>query len=192
MKPNQLKVVSLLVFLLSAGVAQAAENGFYVGGSIGQATMELPPDPDLVFEEDDTAWKIFGGYNFDLGTVDLGVEAAYVNLGEPQIGDATAFVGFETTGFEVFGVAALELGAIDLFAKLGLIAWDVKGIIGGSDVPPQFQFADSDNGTDAAYGFGARWNLGNVGIRAEYEGFDIPDTNTVYMWSLGVSYSFGR
>lgn len=184
------QALPLLMLLLPFGAAHAGEQGFYVGGSVGQATMELPSDPDLVFDESDTAWKVFGGYNFDLGSVDLGIEAAYANLGEPEIGDATAFVGFETTGFEAFGVAALEVGSFDLFAKLGLIAWDIKGIIGGDQVPPEFQFADSETGTDIAYGLGARWNIGKLGIRAELEGFDIPDTDMVYMWSLGVSYTF--
>ena len=183
---------SLLALLLSigAGTAQAADSGFYVGGSIGQATIELPSDPTFEFDENDTAWKVFGGYNFDLGAVDLGIEAAYVNFGEPQIGDATAYVGFESTGFEALGVAALAVGPVDIFAKLGLIAWDVKGIIGGSEVPPEFRFTDSDNGTDVAYGLGARWNFGQWGIRAELEGFDIPDADNVTMWSLGASYSF--
>ena len=181
---------AVVVISLSAVEAHAAEDGFYIGGSVGQSAMELPSDPDLVFDEKDTAWKLFGGYNFDLGKLDLGVELGYVNFGEPEIGDATAFVGFETTGIEAFGVASLEAGPVDLFAKLGVVAWDVKATIGGNQVPPEFWFSDSETGTDAAYGFGAQWNLNRLGIRAEFEGFDIPDTDSVYMWSLGVTYSF--
>jgi hypothetical protein len=190
MNKKLLQTLSVLMLLLPFGAAHAGEEGFYVGGSFGQSAMELPSDPELIFDEKDSAWKVFGGYNFDLGSVNLGIEAAYANLGNPEIGDATAYVGFETLGFEAFGVAALEVGSFDLFAKLGLIAWDVEGIIGGDQVPPEFLFAESENGTDVAYGFGARWNLGKIGLRAEFEGFDIPDTNTVYMWSVGVSYAF--
>ncbi len=170
--------------------ARAAESGFYIGGSIGQASMELPSDPNFVFDEEDTAWKLFGGYNFDLGKLDLGVEVGYANLGEPRIGDATAFVGFETTAIEAFGVASLEAGPVDLFAKLGIVSWDAGIVIAGTDVPPEFWFSDSDTGTDAAYGLGVQWQLNQFGIRAEFEGFDIPDTDSVYMWSLGVTYSF--
>ncbi len=190
MSMKSLSAVALVILSISAVEAKAAEAGFYIGGSIGQSAMELPPDPNLVFDEQDTAWKLFGGYHFDLGKLDLGVELGYVNFGEPQIGDATAFVGFETSGIEVFGVASLEAGVIDLFAKLGVVTWDVKGIIGGDQVPPEFQFSDSETGTDAAYGLGAQWNLNRFGIRAEFEGFDIPDTDSVYLWSLGVTYSF--
>ena len=75
-------------------------------------------------------------------------------------------------------------------AKAGFIAWDVEARISGNQVPPEFQFSDTETGTDFGYGIGAKWNLGKLGIRAEYEGYNIPDTDTVYMWSLGLVYRF--
>lgn len=190
MNKKALQRLSAFVLLLPFGIANAGDAGFYVGGSVGQGTLELPPDPSLDFDESDTAWKLLLGYNFDFGIVDLGLEAGYVNFGEPEIGDAMAFLQFETTGFNAFGLVAFELGPVDLFAKLGIIAWDVKATIGGNQVPPDFQFSDSENDTDVGYGIGARWNLGKFGIRAELEGYDIPDTANVYMWSLGLAYTF--
>ena len=190
MNRKALRGLSALLLLLPFGIAEAGEQGFYIGGSVGQATMELPSDPELTFDESDTAWKVLGGYNFDFGAVDLGVEAAYANLGEPSIGDSTALLAFKTTGFTVFGLAGLELGPIDVFGKLGLIAWDSEATIGGTQVPEEFQFTDSGTGTDVGYGIGARWNFGKFGIRAELEGYDIPDTSNVYMWSLGLTYTF--
>ena len=181
-------VAMLLAFSFTS--AQAGEPGFYIGASAGQATLEVPLEPSLTFDENDTAFKVLAGYNFDFGNFDLGLEGAYVHLGEPVIGDSTAAVAFETTGFSGFGVAALELGPVDLFAKAGVLAWDVTARITGSQVPPDFQFSDSDNGSDFAYGVGARWNIGRLGIRAEYEGFDVSDTESLYMWSVGLTYSF--
>ena len=179
-----------LLLAFSFNNAQAGEPGFYVGASAGQATLDVPLDPSLTFDENDTAYKVIAGYNFDFGNFDLGLEGAYVYLGEPSIGDSTASVAFETTGFSGFGVAALELGPVDLFAKAGVLAWDVTARITGSQVPPDFRFSDSDNGSDFAYGVGARWNIGRFGIRAEYEGFDVSDTDSLYMWSVGLTYSF--
>jgi len=189
---NKKVLKSLLAFLLLLpfGVANAADGGFYIGGSVGQATLELPPDPDFDFNEDDTAWKLLAGYNWDLGTFDIGVEAGYVYLGEPGIGDSTASLQFEIGGFNAFGIAGFEIGPFDLYAKAGFIAWDVEAKIGGDEVPPEFQFSDTETGTDFGYGIGAQWNLGKLGIRAEYEGYDIPDTDTVYMLSLGLVYRF--
>ena len=190
MNKKALQSLPAFLLLLPFGIANAGESGFYIGGSVGQATLELPAAPDFDFNENDTAWKLLVGYNFDLGTFDLGVEAGYVNLGTPAIGDSTASIQFEPTGFNAFGLAGFELGPIDLFAKAGFIAWDVEVQISGSQVPAPFQFSDTETGTDFGYGIGANWNFGKLGIRAEYEGYDIDDTDTVYMLSLGLIYRF--
>jgi opacity protein-like surface antigen len=190
MKRKALQGLSAILLLLPFGIANAADSGFYIGGSIGQATLELPADPNFNFDENDTSWKLLAGYNFDLGTFDIGVEAGYVNLGKPAIGDSTASVQFETVGFNAFGLAGIELGPVDLYAKAGFIYWDVEARIGGSGVPTPFQFSDTETGTDFGYGIGASWNVGKLGIRAEYEGYDIADTDTVYMLSLGLVYRF--
>jgi outer membrane immunogenic protein len=190
MKKKALKSLLAFLLLLPFGIANAADSGIYIGGSVGQATLELPSDPDFDFNENDTAWKLLAGYNWDLGTFDIGVEAGYVYFGEPGIGDATAALEFEAGGFNAFGLAGIEIGPVDLYAKAGIIAWDVEARISGNQVPPEFQFSDTETGTDFAYGIGASWNLGKLGIRAEYEGYDIPDTDSVYMWSLGLVYRF--
>ena len=190
MKRKALQGLSAILLLLPFGIANAADSGFYIGGSIGQATLELPADPNFNFDENDTSWKLLAGYNFDLGTFDIGVEAGYVNLGKPAIGDSTASVQFETVGFNAFGLAGFELGPVDLYAKAGFIYWDVEAQISGSGVPAPFQFSDTETGTDFGYGIGASWNVGKLGIRAEYEGYDVTDTDSVYMLSLGLVYRF--
>ena len=66
--------------------AVAADNGFYLGGSVGQANLKIDnltdnvfPDDD--FDADDTAFKLIAG----IRPLDwFGVEAAYVNFGEPE------------------------------------------------------------------------------------------------------------
>ena len=190
MKKKALHSLPAFLVLLPFGIANAAEGGFYIGGSAGQATLELPSDPTFDFNESDTAWKLLAGYNWDLGTFDIGIEAGYVYLGEPGVGDSTASVQFEVGGFNAFGIAGFEIGPVDLYAKAGAIAWEVEAKISGTQVPPAFQFSDTETGTDFGYGIGAKWNFGKLGIRAEYEGYDIPDTDTVYMWSLGLVYRF--
>ena len=69
-----------------SGAAQAADSGFYLGGSIGQTTLKVPSDvtdvPD--FNEDDTGYKLYGGYNFNLALFNLGVEGGYIDFGSPS------------------------------------------------------------------------------------------------------------
>ena len=46
--------------LLLAGAATAADNGIYIGGSIGQANVEVEDDI-ADFDSDDTGFKVIAG-----------------------------------------------------------------------------------------------------------------------------------
>ncbi|NQV86095.1 MAG: hypothetical protein HQ492_03360, partial [Woeseiaceae bacterium] len=78
-------LVAIACMLFSA--QSRAESGFFIGGSVGQANVELsdsdPVDP-LAFDEDDLGYKLFGGYNWQFTILSLGVEAGYVNFGKPS------------------------------------------------------------------------------------------------------------
>ncbi len=161
-----------------------ADSGFYIGAAAGGATqdIELGGPPEL--EEDDTAFKVFGGYKFDMLVVDLGVELGYVDFGEAEIDTAAGELVFDPTGINLWGVAGFELGPVDLFAKLGVIAWDVE--------TTSFAGTVSDDGTDFALGLGAGFDIGKVQIRGEYELYDPSDSvvTMLSMVSLGVVYRF--
>lgn len=179
--------------LVLAGNANA-QSGAYIGGSVGSATVAVDiPDEDLgevfEFDENDFAWKGFGGYNFDLGVVDLAVEVGYVDLGAPSADLLGSSVELDVNGWDAFGVLGVDIGPVGVFAKAGMVSWDASASIDGLD-------AGSDDGSDPAYGIGARFALGNLEIRGEYEMFDIDpeDTNSadVYMLSAGLVYNFGK
>ncbi len=181
--------------LLAAPQWAAAESGFYIGGSIGGATIEadLGEDPDFPdlpdeIDEDDTGYKIFAGYIWDNPVLDLGVEGGYVDFGKPEVNLPLPTPGgspieFDTTGFSVFGVAGIDVGPVGLFAKAGYIFWDIEASIPG--IPGNI----SEDGEDLGYGLGAAVNLGSFQIRGEWELFDIDDAD-VSMLSLGVAYRF--
>jgi outer membrane immunogenic protein len=181
---------------LVAGVALAAfvplgaqaESGLYVGGSVGSVTIEADiPDENLdevfQFDESDFAWKAFAGFNFDLTLVDLAIEGGYVDLGAPSgvIGDTD--LELDVSGWDIFGLVGLQLGPIGAFAKAGVINWDTEATVGGVG-------SGDDDGTDPAYGIGARFNLGSFEIRGEYEMFDLDNVDDVFMLSAGVAWSF--
>lgn len=161
--------------LLASGVAAAADNGFYLGGSVGQANLEIDDLGGVTaadFEGDDTGFKLIAG----IRPLDwLAVEAAYVNFGEPEDGGLRA----EGDGISAFAVGFLPVGPVDLFAKGGLISWDSK-ISGSFD----------DDGTDLAYGAGVQFRVWSISLRAEYEIFDVDDIDDLSMASIGATFTF--
>lgn len=187
---NAASRTALAVFLSAltfAPLAANADSGFYIGGGVGGATLEadfgdtgIPGFPSDL-DEDDTAIKLFAGYTFDLPTIDLAVEAGYVDLGEPDIDVLGVDVKLNPTGINLWGIAAVETGPVDLFAKLGYIAWDV-------DISAQGA-SDAIDGSDLAYGLGLSFGLGAIKVRGEYEVYDLEDAD-VSMISLGLVYQF--
>ena len=180
--------------------AQARDTGFYIGGSLGQSAVEviddgavnLPSGDDFTFDENDTAWKIFGGYNWKLAEMfNLGLEGGYVNFGKPNstftVDDIPIGLEVDLSGWNVWGTAGFALGPVDLYGKLGYVFWDAEATASSPGVPSE---SDSEDGNDIGYGVGGRFNLGNLGLRLEYEIYDIEDAEDVSMWSLGVEWLF--
>lgn len=178
-------ILVLGAFALSP--AAYADSGFFIGGNVGSATVSADvPDPgfgnDINFDEDDFAFKVYGGYAFDLPIIDLGVELGYFDLGSPTADVAGQDVGIAVSGYHAFALAGVNLGPVGLFLKAGMSSWDadlfVDDLVGGED------------GSDPAYGVGLRFTLGSVEIRGEYEMYDIDDADDVYMASAGLVWRF--
>lgn len=184
---RRLAALALASGLLVSGTAMA-DSGFYLGGSVGNTTLQANfQDPigggDFTFDENDFSWKAYGGFNFDLPVINLGVEGGYRDLGGPSVTALAGAYGIDVTAWDAFGVAGFNLGPVNLFGKLGFISWDADLTLAGFDV-------GSEDGTDTAYGVGASFNLGSFQLRAEYEMFDVSDVEDLYMLSAGFVYTF--
>lgn len=181
--------VAATAFLLLPASAAFADGGFYAGGSIGSASLELDVvDPDLDsfnFDENDFAWKVYGGFVWDLPLIDLGVEGGYVDFGKPSGSSGGVTYEFDTTGWNIWGTAGVDLGPVGVYGKLGYIAWDVEGQSFGDVVD-----SVKDDGSDVAYGIGAKFMLGSFEIRGEYEIYDIDGAERLDMLSAGVVWVF--
>ena len=175
-----LPLAGLAMFPISA----LADSGFYIGAAAGGATQDIEIGGPPELEEDDTAFKVFGGYTFDMSVVDLGIEIGYVDFGEAEVSTGAGDFVFDPTGIKLWGIAGFELGPVDLFAKAGAIAWDVETTTNAGTT--------SDDGTDFGLGLGAGFDIGKVRIRGEYELYDASDENVsmLSMLSLGVVYRF--
>lgn len=186
-------------FALVGGTAYAAD--FYAGASIGEATLETSDSldgQDFDFEASDTAFKVFGGYMFNDY---FGVEVAYYDGGDQddrfgfdggEFGPLTAGIEASLSGFSAQAVGQYPVGPVDLFAKAGILAWDLEADLEIWDGMGDRIYSEDvgDDGSDMIYGVGARYNFGQWGVRAEYEIIDAGDIDDANVWSIGLEYSF--
>ena len=176
-------VICGIAVLSMTGVAfSGQESGFYLGGSLGSSKLNFDGNVDFDgFDDDDLGWKIFTGFNFGIiPLIDLGIEGSYVDFGEAssiQINNYNVGV----TGWDLFGVGAVNLGPVGVFGKVGQVWWDSKsGIL--HDILER-------SGSDMAYGLGVRIQFGSLSLRGEYERFDIEVADIDYI-SVGLSWTF--
>ena len=85
------------------------------------------------------------------------------------------------SGWNLSGMGILPIGEkFNVFAKLGIIFWDAE-LRGFGD----------DSGEDFSWGIGGGFSFtDHFGVRLEYQGFEIEDSDTVDMISLGASWNF--
>lgn len=152
----------------------SAESGWYVGGSVGNAKVGLQEikDNDIDIDDSDTGYKFYTGLKFTM----LAIEGGYIDFGTIEDAEGSA----EVSGFDAFGILSLGLGPVEVFGKLGGFVWDADVDTVGDTY--------KDDGFDPALGIGAAFNLGGIGIRAEYEYFDIGDFDDVSMLSVGATF----
>lgn len=171
--------------LLPGASVAGTDSGFYVGAGVGQSSVDdLEGDfGNVSFDADDTGWKVFGGFNFGwIPFLDLAVEAGYVDFGtlDDEVGGTR--IEIDGDGFDVFGLVGTNLGPIGVFAKAGLVNWD-------ADLDSSLGSA-SDDGTDPAYGIGARLKFGSLEARAEFEYFDVDAVEDASLISASAVWTF--
>jgi hypothetical protein len=149
--------IAVPLFSMPGAVIAGADSGFYIGAGVGDASVK-----EADFDASDSAYKIFGGYNIGfIPLVDFAVEASYVDFGNPS----TDAGNVEVSGLNAYGLAGLSFGPFGVFAKAGVLSWDSDATFG--------TLTESDSGTDSAYGVGARFAIGSLSVRAEYEVYDL-------------------
>ncbi len=145
---------------LSAAVhaQQTAVPGFYIGAEVGQADFG---------SEEDTAFKIIGGYQFHRN---IAVEAGYGLL-------------FDKGGAEV---TALEIVAVGLFPVMDRLS--VIGKLGFANVDVETSVGSADK-TELTYGLGVQYDFTrNLGARAQWQRYDTDQE--VDLLSIGIVYRF--
>jgi OmpA-OmpF porin, OOP family len=171
---------------------QALAQGF-VGGSLGQSDIADDITRRLItsglVDGKDTAFKLFSGYMFNRH---LGVESAYVNLGEVSYsgefsGDLVTGGKVEVTGFNIAALGSYPVTEqFSVFGKIGLFIWEWTA----SDTTAGLPFSTKDDGTDISFGLGVGYNFTrNLGVRAEWERFKLDDVDADLL-SIGIVWGF--
>jgi hypothetical protein len=161
--------VALCAMSPAALAMEPSLRGFYIGGAIGDASVELKDDQTFeTFEADDTGYKLIVGYRI----IDwVAVEANYSDYGNP----VDNFFGFDWeanyTAMSISALGMLPLGNFDLFGRLGVARVDsefralrVNGRAEGESSEPMI-------------GLGAQYRIDNLAIRIEADGILLDASN---------------
>lgn len=173
--------LALLGMFASASVLADVQPGFYAGAGVGKASIEID---DADFDADDTAFKVYGGYNFNQN---FAVELTYLDGGNPDDRFGPFSVEVAIDAINISAVGRLPVGEVfSLFGKVGFASYDVEVTARLGDA------SGSDDGSDEdlSYGIGGAFNLGPAfELRAEYEAIDVSDGSFTLL-SVGGLYKF--
>jgi hypothetical protein len=165
---------------LGATAAHAQLPDAYVGAGVSQARLDNILGAGRHFDLHNTAWKAFVGVK---PLPFLGAEANYMDLGSKS-GFRAGHLGAHAFSAFALGFVPLPLPFIDVFGKAGAARWNLTGDTNSS------LFALDDHGTDFAWGGGAQARFGALGLRLEYEQFNVRNTDGVKAVSFDVAWHF--
>ena len=143
----------------SAGAMAQTPSGFYLGAEVGNTD---------VGSEDDTGFKVFGGYQFHRN---IAAELGYGLLFDKG--------GAELTTLELVAVGIFPLtNQFSLLGKLGLARLEV-------DTP-----GGSNDDTELTYGIGVQYDFApNIGLRLQWQRYDT-NPDEIDFINLGVVVRF--
>jgi OOP family OmpA-OmpF porin len=181
------------VLLLVSAIAIAQDARPYAGLQIGQAKAKSSCDdvtgPGVSCDDTDTAWRIFGGYQFNRN---FALELGYADFGEVRASGPGGTVSAEATAFDLVGVGLLPIvDRFSIYGKLGLYRAETEARANTALLTGTFE----EKNNDLTFGFGARYDLGNVGLFAQWQryvdvgGGDIGEDD-VDVISLGALFRF--
>jgi opacity protein-like surface antigen len=178
-----------------ASLAQAADNGIYLGAGVTQSDYGLDsPGGAQPFDDETSGYKIIVGFR---PLDSFGVEGNYVDHGNATVPTGVACIqligvpcpdrtNLTAKTASAFAVGYLDLPLVDLFVKAGLNAWQFDG----HSTPAFSGFRINESGTEFAWGAGVQARFGSVGARLEYERFKIIEDEELGTISLNLTWTF--
>ncbi len=214
MKNKSIRVcLFALTILCGVPSVQAADDpAWYVGVGLGRTDVKKTSSwtqvtdaalltrgltSTTLIESHDTAWKLFGGYQFN---ENFAVEAGYHDLGTFKGVTSVTAPAAATVGgkWDAYAGSVSAVGIYPLvkqfsvFGKAGFAVSRVK-----VDVPAAAPYSASATRLQPLIGIGARFDITKaIGVRAEFERFnnvgdgDKTGQSPVNVWSISAQYRF--
>jgi OOP family OmpA-OmpF porin len=206
-------LVLAMMAALGSPVAFAAEEGWYVGASVGRSDEDV--NFDKVFNntlpagvaitsyssgDHDTGYKLFGGYQFNKY---IAVEGGYFELGDFNYRTTTNPPGFQYGKLDVDGWNLDLVGTMPLTTRLSALARigfnyaDTGSTFGIAGSAPAMQYSIREDNNNYKYGVGLQYALTSAfDVRLEAERYRVDEASgskgDIDLLSVGFVYRFGR
>ncbi len=165
-------------------------EGLYIGGGVGDFSSavdeinSLDDDDDvgIDFSDGDNATKLFAGWNFNRF---FAVQGDFVDFGEASGAVTPSVRGTsDVQGFAPSVVGTLPIGPIDLFARVGMMFYEVDlNLTGGRLV--------DESGEDLVWSAGIGIDIRDKAtLRLEYEEIDIAELDEADALWLNFAWKF--
>lgn len=172
---------ALLGTLLASG-ASAADSGFYIGAGAGQASVDDRAGGQT-YQAREESYRAFLGYRLRAARLlDLAGEATYIDYGSGTQTVAGQGVQFHLRGYELAGLAILPLGIFDLYGRVGGVSWSSTKSVNGNST--------DRSGTNGLYGLGVGFRADKLGVRAEYDYYDVSAVDKLKTFALSFTFRF--
>jgi hypothetical protein len=187
MNPLRYIIGTALVLVAGSALAQDNTEGLYIGAGFGDFSAEIEDIDDIDdaisdFDEDESASKYFVGWRFNRF---LGVQADLYDLGDASATLRGQPISSEAEAYGASIVGTLPIAFIELFARAGLIFYDLE--VTTPNISDRIDESDEDFVYSAGIGFTfvERFNL-----QLEYEVLDISEFDDADAWWLNASWRF--
>ena len=178
----RLTAITFATTLLLAASASAGE--FFVGGSIGKASLSEDFD-GLVIDDNSTSYRIVAGWQFNKY---FSLEGGYHDFGDFtqdfDDGDGTSTARLSADGFTFAAAGAVPIG--DRFAitgRAGAFFWN-----GSAEINNVSQATPEDN--NLFLGLGVSYDVGKrLTLTGDWTRYEL-DSATSGVFSLGLRYQF--
>ena len=120
--------VSLLAATPALAQDRANVEGFYLGVGLGDFStgiddIEDVDDADLDFDSDENARKLFAGWRFNRF---VGVQVDFIDFERSTAATELLNISADAKGFAPSIVGTLPLGPVELFARAGVLWYDLS------------------------------------------------------------------